>query len=753
MKSNVPILIVEDEGVVAMDIQKRLKKSGYTIPCLASSGEEAIQKVEETHPALVLMDIYLKGKIDGIEAAQQIRDRFDIPVVYLTAYSEKSTFERAKVTEPFGYLLKPVEEIELKITIEMALYKHKINKKIRENEQWLSTTLKSIGDAVITTDKREVITFINPVAERLTGWNKEDALGKDVTEVFHAVDRNTRRRTESPALHLIRKGRLAILSDHTRLVRKNGSEIPIEDNVSLLRDENGKVNGIVIVFRDITERNQAEEALEISKANFTSIVEKNADGILIVDEAGIVRFANPAAENFLKQKGKKLIGQSFNYPLERNKPVEIDIIRRNGEPGTAEMRVDQTDWQDETAYLISLHDMTKRQQAEKALRESEEYLRQSQKMEAIGKLAGGIAHDFNNILTVISGYSELLLDRLAAGDSSRKDVEEIKKAGERAATLTRQLLAFSRKQVLAPEILVLNDVVTNMDKMLRRLIGEDIDFVINPDPELGRVKADPGQIEQVIMNLAVNARDAMPNGGKLTIVTANVDLDEAYASRHIVVQPGPYILLAVSDTGLGMNKKIQSQMFDPFFTTKETGKGTGLGLSTVYGIVKQSGGNIWVYSEPGYGTTFKIYLPRTNEPIKRKETARVSAKATLDSETILLVEDEKGVRELSGEILQSKGYTVLEAADPQESLKLLKKHNGSIDLLLTDVVMPGMSGRSLALNLSALSPKTKVLYMSGYTDDAIIHHGVLEKGTHFLQKPFTPEALANKVREVLDERT
>lgn len=387
---------------------------------------------------------------------------------------------------------------------------------------------------------------------------------------------------------------------------------------------------------------------------------------------------------------------------------------------------------------------------EDALRQSEEQLRQSQKMEAIGRLAGGISHDFNNLLTAIIGYSEFLLFRLDQEDPLRKYAEEIKKAGERASSLTRQLLAFSRKQVLQPEVLDLNIIVADLDNMLRRLIGEDIELVTLLEPDLGAVKVDPGQMEQVIMNLAVNARDAMPYGGKLIIETANVDLDELYARQHSPIRPGHYVMLAVSDNGCGMDKETLSHIFEPFFTTKEQGKGTGLGLSTVYGIVKQSEGFIWVYSEPGTGTTFKIYLPQVQGAERWPKTSPLTTRMQRGSETILLVEDEEVVRELVGKLLPVNGFTVLAARNGSEALAICQQHKGPIHLLLTDVVMPQMSGRQLAAHLSKLHPEMKVLYMSGYTDDAIIRHGVLEPGLAFIQKPFTIDTMIQKVREVLD---
>jgi signal transduction histidine kinase len=395
-----------------------------------------------------------------------------------------------------------------------------------------------------------------------------------------------------------------------------------------------------------------------------------------------------------------------------------------------------------------------RADAIEALQNTEKQLVQSQKLEAVGRLAGGISHDFNNLLTVILGYTDISKRNLPAGDPLLRNLDEIGKASERAASLTRQLLAFSRRQVMQPKVFDMNSVVNDLKKMLRRMIGEDIELRVSSQEDLGNIKADPVQLEQVIMNLVVNARDAMPRGGKLSIETSNVYLDESYARDHVTVEPGEYVMLAISDTGCGMNEETRQHIFEPFFTTKESGKGTGLGLSMVYGIVKQSGGNIWVYSEEGRGTTFKIYFPRVTAAAEEYKRSNGVVEAPKGSETILLVEDAALVRTLARQVLETAGYRVLEAASAEAALRLCEHINGTrIDLLLTDVVMPGMSGDDMSKILLTKHPNMPVLYMSGYTDEAIVQHGVLEPGLNFLQKPFSPGALALKVREVLDARS
>jgi two-component system cell cycle sensor histidine kinase/response regulator CckA len=399
--------------------------------------------------------------------------------------------------------------------------------------------------------------------------------------------------------------------------------------------------------------------------------------------------------------------------------------------------------QGDISYFIAIKQDVTEQRA------LERQLRQAQKMEAVGQFAGGVAHDFNNLMGVILGYSELLEEQFDSSDPSRKKIEQIHKAATRAASLTTQLLAFSRQQVLQPVVMDLNATITEMDKILSRLIGEDIEVVTVLEPHLGRVKADPSQIEQILMNLAANARDAMPRGGKLTIETVNVDLDEAYARQRADVRPGPYVMLAVSDTGVGIDKETQAHIFEPFFTTKGLGKGTGLGLSTVYGIVKQSGGYISVYSEMGQGATFKVYLPRIEGAPSHPREEKLQS-LPRGTETILLVEDAAPLLALAREFLEACGYVVLHSGNPLEAIRIAEQYDGPIPLLVTDVVMPEMSGRALAEKLTTLRPSMKVLYISGYTDDTILRYGAIDSGQAFLQKPFTRSALAVKVRDLLN---
>ncbi len=506
----------------------------------------------------------------------------------------------------------------------------------------------------------------------------------------------------------------------------------------------------------------SEKALLKSEEKYRLLVE-NANEAIFIAQDEVIKFPNPQAEKITGYSAEELSNKPFiNFVHSEDRDGVIDrykrwlaeedlpstysfrIINRAGEEVWVQLNTVLITWEGKPATLNLARDITQ----EKTL---ESQLQQSQKMEAIGTLAGGVAHDFNNLLTVIIGNAELISMDIGKNTLLAGEIEGIKKAVNSAASLTRQLLAFSRKQILQPQVLNLNTLTANLEKMLIRLIGEDVELGTSLQPDLNKVKADPGQMEQVIMNLTVNARDAMPRGGKLTIETANVDLDENYLRNHdMKYQPGPYVMLAVSDTGSGMNKETQARIFEPFFTTKEMGKGTGLGLSTVYGIIKQSNGYIWVYSEPGVGTTFKIYLPKVKEDAKPEEKKRIPVHEPGGSEIVLIVEDDDRLRKFARKALQRYGYTVLEAENGEEALQVGEAHEEPIHLLLTDVVMPKMTGRETAERLQPLRPEMKVLYMSGYTGNTIADDGVLAPELNYLEKPFTPESIARKVREVLD---
>jgi two-component system cell cycle sensor histidine kinase/response regulator CckA len=656
----------------------------------------------------------------------------------------------------------------------LALLGEALHRAVRQAEQnalasgrtreLLAATLSSIGDAVIATDAEGRLTFLNPIAESLTGWQQKEATGQSLDEVFRIINEKTRAIVESPVTKVLREGVVVGLANHTILLAKDGRQTPIDDSGAPIKDPGGATVGVILVFRDVTVRKRREEALRASEERFSKAFSVSPLAM------SISRFADrrflDVNESFLHVTGysrEEVLGRSgpemgiwpsseerarvprLNDRQGSLRKVECRLRLKSGEIHTFLLWAEVIEIGGEECVLTVMDDISERKQLE-------EQLLQAQKMEAVGRLAGGVAHDFNNLLTAIIGYSDLLLLQAEGSSRLRSNIEEIRKAGKRAAKLTSQLLAFSRKQVLQPKVIDLNEIVTDLSKMLQRLIGEDVELVCITKADLGQVKADPGQIEQILINLAVNARDAMPEGGKITMETGNVVLDEEYTRHHAKVSPGSYVMMAVSDSGHGMDLSTQSHIFEPFFTTKGPGKGTGLGLSTVYGIVKQSDGHIWVYSEPGHGTTFKVYFPRVDAEIDSLDSTHASLEPPQGSETILLVEDEEQVRELARIALEMSGYRVLEAADGVEALQRSAEHEGPIELLVTDVVMPQMSGRQLAEKMKVIRPGMRVLYMSGYTDDAIVHHGVLDSAAAFIQKPFSPREMARKVRDLLNEQ-
>jgi two-component system cell cycle sensor histidine kinase/response regulator CckA len=631
------ILIVEDESIIASVIAAALKKFAYEVIDILNTGEAAAAVALQKKPDLILMDIRLLGAMDGISAAEQIQQHLDIPIIYLTAYADEPTLERAKKTRPYGYIPKPFQEIELKTTIEMALYKHGFEVQLKESEAKFRSLFENSPDVIYISDKAGNILEINPAGLALFGYAREEIIGIKPDRMYADPE-------DCKTFLRQIKNQKSVKDYELKLKNKKGDIIYGLETTGIMTDQKGDMSGFQGIIRDITERRR------------------------------------------LETEHKNLEAQLF----------------------------------------------------------------QAQKMEALGQLAGGVAHDFNNLLTGISGFTKFAIEEMPEGSASRDDLQEVMKLAKRAEALTRQLLAFSRRQTLQTEVLNINRTVQDMIKMLDQLIGENIEFVFALAPELGNVNIAHSQLEQVLMNLVINARDAMGGGGKLTIETANSFLDQDYAAAHIGVIPGEYVMLAVSDTGCGMDEHTCQHMFEPFFTTKPQGKGTGLGLSTVFGIVSQLKGSIAITSAPAQGTTVKIYLPREAGPAA--ECAPVPAgKRALKKGTILIVEKDPAILKVARRMIAACGYSVYTASLAPEAEKVMADHGQAVDLVLIDVMMPGRDGSRLFASWKKKYPQLRVLFMSGHMDSSLINEKILARGLPFIQKPFTPEVLTLKIAKSMGE--
>ncbi len=627
------ILVVEDEAVVALDLRNRLTRLGYEVVGVAAKGEEAVAIAKEQRPELTLMDIRLRSEMDGIEAAEIIRTQVGLPVVYLTAHADEATVDRARVTEPFGYILKPFDERELRTVIEMALYKHRAEQRLRESERRYATTLASIGDGVIATDQLGRVTFMNAVAENLSGWSLADAKGSPLATVFNICNEETRLPVANPIDRVLVEGIVVGLANHTILIHRDGHEFPIDDCAAPIMDDRGQLTGAVLVFRDVTHAKQVEE-----------------------------------------------------------------------------------------------------------------HMRHAQKMEAVGQLAGGVAHDFNNLLTVILNYSDILLKSAGPDHPWRGFLSEIHQAGERSAELTRHLLTFCRRQLVEPKLFDLNDSVRRVEQMLKRIIGENFELQLKLSPNVGQVRMDSGQIDRILVNLVVNARDAISDQGCITIETSNVEVSELQFPN---LAGGTYRCIQVTDNGCGIPVAHRDRIFEPFFTTKQPGKGTGLGLASVYGIINQCGGHIAFQTEVGHGTTFRVYIPAVNATIDQAPSFK-DMPLKMGCETVLLVEDEAAVRSLSRHILETHGYNVLEAENGETAIEMARLHPDKVDIIVTDVVMPVMGARIMLERLRPVLSDMKVLLLSGYGEENLCKDILEFSQASFLHKPFTVISLAMAVRCVLD---
>ena len=802
------ILAIDDKEDNLISVSAVLK--GYIPGCkviTALSGPEGIEKAKLESPDVILLDIKMPG-MDGYEICKRLKEDEKtnrIPVIMIPAVlTGTGDFVKGLDIGADAYLAKPIDEQVLIAQVKTALRMKAAEDSIHRQKDFLEDMVRErTADLEKTNaqlkreiDERKQMEDVLRKSEAENRYKAELLQNAPVLAAFHDLENNivwaNRAYEEATGLSLREiKGRKCFSawglptlcrncpavkametgeSQESELTLENQDHWPESQGYWLsrgapVRDVQGNIIGAIEIALDITDRKTAE----LERERLMAAIEQAGEIVVITDPEGTIQYVNPAFEKITGYTRQESIGKT---PRMLKSGKQDEAFYRNLWNSIADGRIwkgrmvnkrkDGTFYTEESTvspvrnvsgkivnYVAVKRDISETLRADKERSELQDQLQQSQKVEAIGNLAGGIAHDFNNMLSVIIGYGENIIEKLHPGDPLREDAQEILEAGRRSASLTRQLLAFSRKQTLQPEVLDLNEILHDLEKMLARVIGEDIELEMKLSKDLYRVMADPGQIEQVIMNLAVNSRDGMPDGGSLIIETVNTELDEAYASNHVSVTPGKFVMLALTDNGCGMDKETLSKIFDPFFTTKEKGKGTGLGLSTVYGIVKQSGGNIWTYSEPGKGTTFKIYLPRTEAEPEMKVKAVVEEQEKGGGEHILVVEDDASLRRLCSRILSNLGYRITLAANGGEALLEVEEKGFKPDLVVTDVVMPGMSGKVLVDRLRKTMPELKVLYMSGYTDNAIVHHGVLDPGTPFIQKPFNTRDFGAKVQDVL----
>ena len=678
------------------------------------------------------------------------------PIEEVYVRKDGTTVEIEVAAAPIEYQGKPASQV---IFHDISA-KKRIQRQLDAQRRLLHSIIDTSPDLIAFRDRELVYRLVNQAFCDFHALSSEEVIGK-TNEDLYPEEQAARSRQENRLL--ITSGET---SRHRRAYRGARGDVVFDLIKIPLRDESGEISGLLSFGRDVTEQQAAEAAVRDSEHRYRLLAETAGDIILTHDLEGRITYANPAGLALSGYSAEEVLHLTLAdvVPAKYMPQIREQLARRkDGDMGRHRYEVEFSTKTGQLvpieavstpivqdgiplAMLVIARDLTERKRLE-------EQLRQAQKMETVGRLAGGVAHDFNNLLTTITGYSHFVKMALDADDPASADIDEVLKAAERATRLTKQLLAFSRRQMISPRLLNLNELLIDMGKMLRRLIGEHIEMVILPSANDTQIKADPSQIEQVIINLAVNARDAMPGGGTLIIRTANANLTPNAIRPALDLQPGQYVVLTVSDTGVGMDEEIQAHLFEPFFTTKEVGKGTGLGLATVYGIVKQHGGDIMTHSEPGQGSMFRVYLPRASEPLEESDrTADYWGNLPMGHETILVVEDEPSVRSTTVRILKDLGYEVLEACNGEEALRVAQIHGEELDMLLTDVVMPQMNGSELAARFSAAYPQCGILFVSGYTDDTIVRHGVSTQDVRFLEKPYTLWELARKVRQVLDAR-
>ena len=773
------ILIVDDEQIVALDIRKSVETMGYFVCAVASSGEEAVQKAGETRPDLTLMDIVLKGEMDGIKAAEQINALFKIPIVYLTAYDDEDILQRAKITTPYGYITKPFNDRELRIAIEITLYKNQAEAKIRKTELWLAAVLRSVGDGVIASDRVGRITFMNQMAEKLTGWKQGGALEKKLTEVLNIKDEELGDLEKHLVEKVITQGLIINLLEDRLLIAKDGTAIPISDSLAPIRDDDGETASTVLVFRDITQRLRAEEALRDSEEKFRLAMDATNDGLwdwnMVTNEVyrnprhAVMLGYEPQDFSSSQAEWKKLIhpddkqkvsdclrahikGETLFFVLEyRLKTKSGDYLWVLGRG-----KVVAYDNAGTPIRMIGTNvDITERKQAEEEKRSLEERLNRSEKMEALGTLAGGVAHDLNNVLGVVVGYSEMLLDDVDKTSPLRRGLETIMNGGQRAAAIVDDLLTLARRGVPGRTILNLNKIIADCQKSPEfeslSFHHPSVNIKTDIDPDLLNISGSSVHLGKSLYNLVSNAGEAMPKGGIVTIKITNQYLDKPIQG-YDQIRAGDYVVLSVSDTGEGIHEADLKRIFEPFYTKKVMGRsGTGLGLAVVWGTVKDHNGYINVESEKGKGSTFTLYFPVTREEITAEAVSVAISKYTGNGESILVVDDVKEQRDLAAGMLLTLNYNVSSVSSGEAAVAYLKEHK--IDLMVLDMIMdPGMDGLDTYKKVLEIRPNQKAIIVSGFSEsDRVRAARDLGSGA-YVRKPYIKEKLGLAVRKEMDRK-
>ncbi len=764
------ILIVEDNPVVALDLEIKLNELGYHVSATVYSGEKALKAAEENLPDLALMDINLGQGINGIETAMRLREKFDVPVIYITAHADDDTVSKAKITEPYGYIVKPFDPDQLRYILEIALHKLESDRKMKENRQWFQTTLESIGDGVITTDMEGRITFINPAAQKMTGWPGPDAVNRPLKEVFQIIDEHSEKPRRNPVEEVIKTGQLVRLAKYTLLISRNGKKIQITDTAAPIVMENGETVGVVLVFQDSSNMREQEKKLQQSEDRFKNLFDYAPLPYQSLDVEGRVIEVNRTWLDSLGYEKSEIIGKYFSDFLkpgwEENLKEHFPKIKTTGEVWGTQLELRRKDGsyidaqfdgkilKNSDGEFVQTYCVFKDISVEKQLEEQVEKqgiaLMQAHKMEAIGNLAGGIAHDFNNILASMMGFTELILLDAPKGTEIRSHLEEILRSGQRAKKLVKQILTFSRKEELEKKPIPINSVITEVVSLMRATTPSNIEIKTRTGPDSIVVNANATQMNQVIMNLVTNAVHAMDDNGIIEITSRQIHFDHSDVLQYPDLEAGEYVKISVSDTGCGIAGENIDAIFEPYYTTKTRGKGTGLGLAVVHGIIKLHHGHIHVQSEQGKGTTVNVYLPLADQPLIESATPAAHETAR-GSERILFVDDEPVIVRLQKRILERLGYLVTSTTNSLDALEKFRTNPDSFHLIITDATMPHMTGEKLCEAAKKIRPDIPVILCTGYSEKVSEETATKFSIDAFLMKPVEPDQLLNTIRKLLDK--